>query len=95
MGAIVENYGIGEACNMAIRAGADMLAICNSVDAIKEGHLAISNAVDIGDITAERLDESIARIAAAKSSLEKPLPFDEGRLDALSDEIAQFSARLK
>ena len=37
MGAIVENYGIGEACKMAIAAGADMLAICAEVDAIKEG----------------------------------------------------------
>ncbi|MFL6466898.1 MAG: glycoside hydrolase family 3 N-terminal domain-containing protein, partial [Pyrinomonadaceae bacterium] len=37
MGAIVRNYGIGEACKMALNAGNDMLAICASEDAIREG----------------------------------------------------------
>ena len=37
MGAIVKNYGIGDACNMAIAAGADMLAICADPDAIRDG----------------------------------------------------------
>jgi len=95
MGAIVDNYGIGEACKMAINAGVDMLAICAGVDAINEGHAAISKAVDEKEISEERIDESIARIFAAKNFLELPLPFDNARLDSLSDEIAAFGARLK
>jgi beta-N-acetylhexosaminidase len=95
MGAIVENYGIGEACKMAIVAGADMLAICAGVDAIKEGHAAITDAVERGEIGEERIDESIARISTVKTTLENPLPFDDERLNSLSDEIAELGARLK
>jgi beta-N-acetylhexosaminidase len=95
MGAIVENYGIGEACKMAIGAGADMLAICAGVDAINEGHAAMLKAVNEKEISEERLDESIARIFSAKSFIKSPPPFYSGRLDSLSDEIAEFGARLK
>jgi len=62
MGAIVENYGIGEACKMAMAAGADMLAICASVDAINEGFEAVSEAITSGELSEDRLDESIERI---------------------------------
>ncbi len=95
MGAIVDNYGIGEACKMAISAGVDMLAICAGVDAIKEGHAAITDAVGKKEITEDRLDESIARISAVKATLNDPLPFDDERLNSLSDEIAKFTASLK
>ncbi len=95
MGAIVDNYGIGEACKMAISAGADMLAICAGVDAINEGYAAVSDAVTNGDVSEERIDRSIARISLVKQSLSQPLPFDDERLDSLSDEIAAFTARLK
>ncbi len=50
MGAIVKNYGIGDACKMAIRAGADMLAICAGRAAIYEGFNAVVAAVNSGDI---------------------------------------------
>ncbi|MEO8042631.1 MAG: glycoside hydrolase family 3 N-terminal domain-containing protein [Acidobacteriota bacterium] len=95
MGAIVENYGVGEACKIALAAGADMLAICAGVDAIKEGHAAVNEAFEKGEISEDRIDESIKRIVSVKESLESPLPFDDERLISLSDEIAEFSARLK
>ena len=94
MGAIVENYGIGDACKMAIKAGADMLAICASGEAIAEGYEAISHAAESGEISESRIDESIARIGSLKSSIETPLPFDNDRLDALSDSIAELNSRL-
>ncbi len=95
MGAIVENYGIGDACKMAIAAGADMLAICAGVDAIDERHAAISDAVEKGEIDEERIDRSLERISLVKQSLSEPLPFDDERLNSLSDEIAEFIARIK
>ena len=95
MGAIVENYGIGEACKMAISAGVDMLAICASVDAINEGYDAVSAAVAAGDISEARIDESVERIQSLKKQLAKPSAFDDERLTALSNEIADFTARLK
>jgi beta-N-acetylhexosaminidase len=95
MGAIVENYGIGDACVMAINAGADMLAICAGIEAIYEGHAAVSRAVESGTISEQRIQESIDRITAVRNSFESPLAFDNDRLNALSDRIAEFASRLK
>ena len=95
MGAIVENYGIGEACKMAIAAGSDMLAICASVDAINEGFEAVSEAIFSGELSEDRLDESLERIRSLKKELSEPLEFDDERLTALSNEISEFTARLK
>jgi beta-N-acetylhexosaminidase len=95
MGAIVDNYGIGEACKMAIAAGVDMLAICAGVDAIREGHTAVLDAARSGEISEDRIDQSIARIEAARKLLQPPLPFDDQKLDSISNEIADLKGRLK
>lgn len=95
MGAIVENYGIGDACKMAIAAGVDMLAICASPAAVIEGYRAVAAAVETDEISEERIDESIDRISVLRKSLPEALEFDETRLDALSNEIAELNARLK
>lgn len=95
MGAIVRNYGIGEACKMAINAGVDMLAICASEDAIREGFLAIKDAVQNGGITEERLNESVRRILVLKTKMQPSLPFDAERIGQLSDEIADLKNSLK
>ena len=94
MGAIVRNYGIGDACRMAIGAGVDMLAICAGAESIYEGFQAISSVVESGEITEARLDESLNRIAAAKSKLVAPLPFDLSRIEDLSQLVAELNTRL-
>ena len=94
MGAIVKNYGIGEACVLAILAGEDMVSICAGVDSIYEGHAAITKAFDSGRISVERIDQSMRRIFAAKSKLQKPLSFDTDRLETLSTEITELNQRL-
>ncbi|HKP67646.1 MAG TPA: glycoside hydrolase family 3 protein [Pyrinomonadaceae bacterium] len=94
MGAIVENYGIGDACKRALAAGADMLAICAGEAAIREGYEAIAAAVQSGEITHERLDRSIERISTLKTKLAEPLPFDTERLDELSNEIVELNRRI-
>ncbi len=93
MGAIVKNYGIGEACKMAIAAGVDMLAICASPEAIIEGCKAITEAVKNGEINETRIDESLKRIAHLKSLLSEPLSFDAQRLQILSDETVNLSRK--
>lgn len=95
MGAIVRNYGIGDACKMAICAGVDMLAICADDDKIREGFLAITDAVRNGDITEDRLDESVRRIIALKTRMLPSLPFDAARIGQSSDEIADLKNSLK
>jgi beta-N-acetylhexosaminidase len=94
MGAIVKNYGIGDACKMAVRAGIDMLAICADPKAIREGHQAILDAVTSGELSEDRIDESLVRIAALKEHLADPFEFNAGRIGELSDETAAFNEDL-
>lgn len=94
MGAIVRNYGIGEACNLAIEAGVDMLAICAGVEAIEEGYGAILDSVRNGRIEETRIDRSLQRILKFKELLHEPLSFDVRRLKELSDAIADLNKRL-
>jgi len=94
MGAIVKNYGIGEACRMAILAGEDMLAICANANSIREGFSAVLKALEAGEISESRIDESLTRIAHLKSLMKPPLPFDAERLEFLSGEIALLNNKL-
>ncbi len=94
MGAIVKNYGIGDACKMAVAAGADMLAICANPNAIREGYQAVLAAVKSGELSRDRIDESLERIATLKMKLSPPLALDNGRIAQLSDEIAAFNDEL-
>jgi len=94
MGAIVRNYGIGEACKMAVKAGIDMLAICASEFAIREGFEAVSNAVASGDIAESRIDDSIERISRLKSKITSPVDFDIERLTEISNRLLKLNARL-
>jgi beta-N-acetylhexosaminidase len=94
MGAIIKNFGIGEASKLAINAGCDMLAICADPDAIREGHKAVCDAVRDGEITEEQLDRAIERLTALKGSIAARSEFNQQRLDGLAEEIAAFNAEL-
>jgi beta-N-acetylhexosaminidase len=91
MGAIINNFGISEACKMALAAGADMVAICAEPVNIRTGHRALTAAIETGEIDPGR---SLDRIAAAKSTLRPPLPFDLSRLEALSVRTEALVSRL-
>lgn len=94
MGAIVKNFGIGEASKMAISAGADMLAICADPEAVRQGYRSVLNAVNSGDISKQRLDESLARIELLKKKISPPQEFDPDRIKQLSTRTADLTARL-
>ncbi len=95
MGAIVNNYGIGEACVMAVEAGVDMLAVCANEIAIRDGHQAVLSAVKSGRISMGRLNESASRIHNFKTFLPKPEPFDLEKLSSLSNKIAELKVRIE
>lgn len=63
MGAITDNYENGEAAVKAVQAGVDMLLCPPSIE---DAFDAIMEAIEDGDITEERIDESVARILTAK-----------------------------
>lgn len=64
MESIADNYGVGDSTVMAVKAGMDMLLqpadLAVSVDAVV-------NAVESGDITETRIDESVRRILTLKA----------------------------
>lgn len=91
MGAIIRNYGIGDACVMSLKAGVDMLAICADEANVFEGVRAVKLAVERGDISPERLDRSTQRILAYKSQLSSPIELDLDRLDEICREIERLN----
>ena len=64
---IVKNYSAADAAVQAIQAGADLLLEPDDLEAAYEGVL---KAVKKGDITEDRLDESIYRILRVKLSMQ-------------------------
>ena len=94
MGAIVRNYGIGEACKMAINAGQDMLAICASVDAIYEGYRAVKDAVKFGEIGEDQISLSLDRISKMKVGIGERAAFDQDRLREISERIRKLNQHL-
>ena len=87
MGAIMKNYGIGEASKMALKAGNDFLLICADTERMAEAFDAVKEAVERDEISESRINESLERISKVKSRLQPPLPFDETRLRQLSDDV--------
>lgn len=94
MGAIVKNFGIGDASFRAAAAGNDMVSICAGVDAIKEGHEALMEAAARGRLATERIDASVNRILSLKNKLRSPVLFDLDRISVLAAEVEQFNQSL-
>ena len=63
MGAITENYGTGDACVKAVKAGIDMVLMPENLE---EAYNAVLEAVKNGEISQERLDDAVSRIIKAK-----------------------------
>ena len=68
MGAITQNYGLGEAAVLAVKAGCDVLLVCHEASAVEEAYTALLEAVDTGRLSQERLDESVRRILTLKQT---------------------------
>ena len=76
MGAITEEYTIGDAAVKAIKAGVDMILMPQDLTA---AHSAIVNAVVSGEIPPERIDESVRKILTLKANKYTLGPNTEGR----------------
>ncbi|MBQ1464667.1 MAG: glycoside hydrolase family 3 [Ruminococcus sp.] len=66
MNTIVNVYGAGDAAVRSVKAGIDIILMPNDLG---EAVSAIENAVNSGDISEERIDESLSRILSVKDSL--------------------------
>ncbi len=66
MGAIAKHYGTGDAAVKAVEAGADMVLVCHTYESQTEAIDAIAKAVKNGQISEERIDESVKHIVMLK-----------------------------
>lgn len=69
MGAITESYGIAQAASMSFHAGADLLLICHKLDQQRLAAEMLLKQLKTSNETGQRLNESLARIEAARRLL--------------------------
>ncbi len=91
MSAIDNNYKMGKAAVMAIKAGNDCVSFCSNPEALMTAHETVTKAVESGEISEARLDKSIERIKRVKKRLQTPFPFDESKIENLSGEVKQLN----
>jgi beta-N-acetylhexosaminidase len=94
MGAIAKHCEIESAVVRAFRAGNDMMLICAHPVTIRRGYQALLEAARKGDLTKDRMHASLKRIAAMKSIIKEPPPFDLEKFQALSDETTALNTKL-
>lgn len=83
MHAIIDHDGIGEAAVRSFVAGCDVLLICKDQERVMAAMQAMERAVQDGRITAERLEQSLARVARLKARYlhpYKPVTISDARL---------------
>lgn len=78
MGAIAENYEIGEAAIKSVKAGSDIVLVCHEYDNQVRVIEALKTAAQKGDIPIERIDESVYRILLLKEKYN----FSNGTVEA-------------
>lgn len=66
MKAILNNFEISEAAVSAVKAGNDIVLVAHDYANIKKAKEAILQAIEAGEITEQRIDESVKRILAIK-----------------------------
>ncbi len=94
MGAILRYYSIEEAAALAFDAGEDMILICSSTDAVRQSYHSLLAKFRSGELSTEKLDETLLRIADVKAIVTNPLPFDAGKFSRLSEEVAELNQKL-
>ncbi len=93
MKAIAAEYPMAEAAVMTVEAGADILCVSHSLDAVKEAAEGILHAVESGRLTEERIDASWRRILEAKTRYGLRMP---EKIDAAAAQTLLFEeARLE
>jgi beta-N-acetylhexosaminidase len=94
MGAIAKHCEIEAAVVRAFLAGDDMMLICARPDIIRRGYEALLDVARKGKLPKDRVRGSLKRIAALKSIIKTPPPFDGEKFKALSDETATLNEKL-
>lgn len=94
MGAIAKHCEIESATVRAFVAGEDMMLICAHPEIIRRGYHSLLSVAQNGKLPKERMRASLRRIAAIKSIVKPPPPFDLDRFKQLSEETAKLNEKL-
>ena len=94
MGAIAKHSEIEEAALRAVLAGEDMILVCAKPEMIRRAYAALLKAAREGELSSERIESSLRRIAAFKAMTSPPPPFDPKRFQELSMEVAELNRKL-
>lgn len=90
MKAIMDNYGVGEGCVMALNAGCDILLLCHEYEEQLEAFLSVKKAVLEGRISVDLLKDKVRRINASKEKVKEGLSlyFNDMEYEVLKEEHA-------
>ncbi|MFJ8063517.1 beta-N-acetylhexosaminidase [Psychrobacillus sp. NPDC096426] len=96
MNAITDNYDIGQAAIEAVKAGNDIVLIAHDYTNIKKAIDAIVKAVNDGEISVERIDESVNRILSLKEKYNLTnKEVSEVKIQQLNKAIEQLTLKLE
>lgn len=91
MGAIVNDYGLDEASVMAVKAGVDIILMAHGDENVQKTFTALKDAVENGDITEKRIDESVQRILLLKNKYElADTPVESIDIERLNGEMKEL-----
>jgi len=71
-----------------------MLLICATPEKIRRGYQGLLEAAKNGKLSAQRIKQSLDRIARTKTIAEPPVPLDLARFQQLADEIIKLNSKL-
>jgi beta-N-acetylhexosaminidase len=94
MGAIAKHCEIESAVVRAFVAGEDMMLICAHPEIIRRGYQSLLSVARAGKLPKDRMRSSLKRIAAMKTIVKPPPPFDLDRFKVLSEETAKLNEKL-
>jgi beta-N-acetylhexosaminidase len=94
MGAIAKHCEIESAVVRAFLAGEDMMLICAHPEIIRRGYHSLLGVARNGKLPKDRVRNSLRRIAAIKSIVKPPPPFDLDRFKELSADTAKLNEKL-
>ena len=90
MGAVTDNYQMEEVTVEAVNAGVDMLMIAHEEKLLQEGISGVKQAVENGNISEDRIDESVRRILELKEKYNvNAEPVDSISVEELNDKIEE------
>ena len=95
MGAISKNYGMAEAALMSFKAGSDLILVVHGYDDEVAVAEALKNAAQSGEISRDRLDESVYRILKLKEKYKvENVHVDAVDIEKLNSEIEKVTGNI-